>query len=60
MMVLKDILAGHASDLPGVEFYQQRLNAKNEPVVNAHGLPLIDCTRGTNRPENVYKHIVTT
>ena len=58
--VLKEILAGHGSDPPGVEFYQQRLNAKNEPAVNAHGLPLLDCTRGTNRPENVHKQIVTT
>ena len=30
--VLKEILAGHASDPPGVSFYQQRLNAKGEPV----------------------------
>ena len=58
--VLKEILAGHASDPPGFSFYTQRLDAKGDALVDAHGIPLIDCNRGTNDVECIHKQIVTT
>lgn len=58
--VLKEILAGHAADLPNVEYYHQRLNKKGEPAVDADGLPLIDCKRGSNDVELVHKNLTST
>ena len=58
--VLKEILAGYASDPPGVSFYHQRLDAHGRPAFDEHGLPLYDCSRGTNDTECVHKQIVTT
>ena len=58
--VLKEILVGHASDPPGFNFYNQKLNAKGEPAFDRHNIALIDCARGSNFPENVHKQITTT
>ena len=58
--VLGEILMGYAADPPGVEFYYQSLNAKGEPAFDEHGIPLLDCNRGTNGVENTHKQIVTT
>jgi hypothetical protein len=58
--VLAEILAGYAADPPGVQFYYQSLNAKGEPAFDEHGIPLLDCSRGTNDVENSHKQIVTT
>jgi hypothetical protein len=58
--VLKEILAGHASDPPGMSFYCQQLDAKGEPKFDSLGLSLYYCNRGTNDTENVHKQIVTT
>ena len=58
--VLKEILAGHASDPPGFIFYHQKLDAKGEPAFDSHGIALLDCARGSNFPENVHKQITTT
>ena len=58
--VLKDILAGFVSDPPGFAFYTQQLNSKGELAVDALGISLIECNRGTNRCENVHKQLVTT
>ena len=49
-----------ASDPPGFSFYTQRLDAKGDALVDAHGIPLIDCNRGTNDVECIHKQIVTT
>jgi hypothetical protein len=58
--VLKEILAGHASDPPGMSFYCQQLDAKGEPKFDSRGLSLYYCNRGTNDTENAHKQIVTT
>jgi hypothetical protein len=42
------------------QFYYQSLNAKGEPAFDEHGIPLLDCNRGTNDTENAHKQIVTT
>ena len=57
--VLKEILAGYAADGP-FSFYTQRLNSRGEPAVDADGIALLDCNRGTNDTESVHKHLVTT
>ena len=58
--VLQEILAGNASDPPGVEFYNQKLNSKGKPAIDMYGFPLLCCNRGTNDTECVHKQIVTT
>ena len=58
--VLKEILEGNAANLPGVEYYTQRLDSKGQPKVDRHGRALLDCERGTNRTEAAHKQIVTT
>ena len=58
--VLLEILEGNAADPPGMQFYYQSLNAKGEPAFDVHGIPLLDCIRGTNDVENTHKQIVTT
>ncbi|KAK3247982.1 hypothetical protein CYMTET_42537 [Cymbomonas tetramitiformis] len=35
--VLKEILAGHAADIPTMEYYYYRLNARGEPAVDSLG-----------------------
>jgi len=57
--VLKDILAGFASDPPGFTFYSHK-NSAGELAHDGHGIPLITCNRGTNDTECVHKQIVTT
>ena len=58
--MLAVILAGYVADPPGVQFYYQSPNPKGEPAFDEHGIPLLDCDRGTNDVENSYKQIVTT
>ena len=58
--MLAEILAGFVADPLGVQFYHQSLNAKGEPAFDEHGIPLLDCNRGTNDVENTHKQIVTT
>jgi hypothetical protein len=58
--VLAEILAGHVADPPGVQFYFQSLNTKGEPMFDEHGLPLLDCNRGTNDVENSHKQLLAT
>ena len=57
--VLQDILAGYASDPPGFEFYTYRLNKCGEQQLDADGLHLITCNRGTNDTENFHKQVIT-
>ena len=54
------ILAGYAADPPGFEFYHQKLDAHGRPMVDEHGDPLLDCSRGTNDVECVHKQLTTT
>ncbi|KAK3271924.1 hypothetical protein CYMTET_19751 [Cymbomonas tetramitiformis] len=58
--VLKEILAGHAADIPSYEYYYHRLDARGELACDSLGIPLIDCNRGTNDTECVHKQLVTT
>ena len=58
--LLIEIAAGLYSDPPGVEFYCQRLNRRGEPAFDDSGLPLWDCSRGTNRTEATHRQIITT
>jgi hypothetical protein len=58
--VLKEVLDGNASDPPGFSFYTFQLNAKGEFAIDALGIELITCNRGTNDTECVHKQIVTT
>ena len=47
----------HAHD---EQFYTVKLDAKGQPMLDQHGIALIDCSRGTNDTECVHKQIVTT
>ena len=58
--VLGEIRMGYAADPPGVQLYHQSLDAKGKPAFDEHGLPLLDCSRGTNGVENTHKQITTT
>ena len=58
--VLLGVLDGHAADRPGFCFFYQSLDVKGEPAFDEHGIPLLDCNRGTNDTENVHKNLVTT
>ena len=57
--VLREILAGHCSDPPGFSFYEQSVDARGQPAFDLHGVPLLDCSRGTNDTECVHKQIIT-
>ena len=56
--LLWEILQGHCSDPPGHDFYHQKLDKHGEPAFNTLGLPLLECSRGTNMTECVHKHIM--
>ena len=58
--VLDEILAGHCADPPGMQFYFQSLDVHGKPAFDEHGIPLLDCNRGTNDTENTHKQIITT
>ena len=53
-------MAGYAADPPGTCFYFQSLDSTGEPSFDEHGLPLLDCSRGTNDVEAAHRQIVTT
>ena len=56
--VLDEILAGNAADAPGYVPYHQRLGANGQPMVDADGLAILDCSRGTSDTECAHKQIV--
>ena len=58
--VLKEILAGLASDPPGISFYSHRLNSKGELAYDNHGIALLNCSRGSNDTESAHKQFITT
>ena len=41
-------------------FYYQQLNKAGEPAVDAWGMPLIDCNRGTPGTENAHRQLIVT
>ena len=58
--VLKEIIAGNASDPCGMVFYSQQLNAKGEPAFDYHDHAMLDCSRGSNDTECAHKQFITT
>jgi hypothetical protein len=58
--VLKEILAGNASDPSGMVFYSQQLTAKGEPAYDSHEHAILDCSRGSNDTECAHKQFITT
>jgi hypothetical protein len=58
--VLKEILAGNASDPCGMVFYLQQLTAKGEPTYDSHDHEIPDCSRGSNDTECAHKQFITT
>ena len=51
--VLKGILLGHCSDIPGESFYRPKLTVSGELAYDKYGLALLECSRGTNDVESV-------
>ena len=49
--VLKEILAGHCSDPPGMSFYRHKLTKRGELAYDHLGIALLECSRGTNDVE---------
>ena len=43
-----------------MQFYYQSLDVNGNPAFDEHGIPLLDCSRGTNDVENSHKQIITT
>jgi hypothetical protein len=55
--VLKEILAGFASDPPGFPMYTKKLRKNGEPWIDDYGIWLLECCRGTNDVENWHKQL---
>ena len=53
--VLKEILAGLASDPPGVSFYSHRLNSNGDLAYDNHGIALLNCSN-----QSAHKQFITT
>ncbi len=58
--MLKEILAGNASDPHGMVFYSQQPTAKGEPAYDSHDHELLDCRHGSNDTECAHKQFITT
>ena len=56
--VLKEILAGHGSDPPGVIFYHPSVHADGSIAKDRYGLTLYDCVRGNGMVECIHKQLV--
>ena len=56
--MLEEIKQGLYSDVPGVALYRKVLNSASEPSVDADGLQLWECVRGTNIVETIHSKIV--
>ena len=50
--ILKEILAGNGSDIPGEVYYSNKINSRGEVMHDSDGIPLIESHRGTNKSEN--------
>jgi hypothetical protein len=46
--LLKEILEGFFSDIPGVLYYRYCIDENGEQILNLLGFPLIECWRGTS------------
>ena len=57
--VLSEILAGYASDVPGVVYYYQKLNADGTRMVDKLGNAKFWCDRGSNAVECAHKNMRT-
>jgi hypothetical protein len=56
--VLKEILAGYASDPPGLTMYLRKLTEKGKEKTNVYGLPVFFCLRGTGLTESHHKQFL--
>jgi hypothetical protein len=56
--VLKEVLAGHGSDPPGVCFYHPALADDGSIRRDKYGLILYDCVRGNGMVECIHKQLV--
>ena len=57
--VLKEILEGYYSDLPGFAMYNKRLRSDGTVMKNVFGMEMIESMRGTNQTEGYHKNIIT-
>lgn len=53
--VLREILAGHASDPPDASFYTKKVDKNGDLATNLHGLQMYWCSRGTPGTELYHK-----
>jgi hypothetical protein len=58
--VLKEIIAGNASDPCGMTFYSQQLTAKGEPAYDSNEHVLLVCSHGSNDTECAHKQFILT
>ena len=56
--VLKEILAGHGSDPPGIVFYHPAVSADGSIRKDRYGLTIYDCVRGNGMVECIHKQLV--
>ena len=56
--VLKEILAGHGSDPPGIIFYHPAVTADGSIRKDRFGLTIYDCVRGNGMVECIHKQLV--
>ncbi len=59
-IVLKEILAGNASDQCGMVFYLQQLTATGESTYDSCDHAILDCSPGSNDTECAHKQFITT
>ena len=55
--LLKEVLDGYYSDIPGIAYYRYRINEKGEQMFNSLGFAMIECWRGTSDTEAVHRQI---
>jgi hypothetical protein len=58
--VLKEILLGLYSDLPGTSMYTKKLKNNSTVMKNKYGMIIIECHHGTNQTENYHKNLTVT
>mmetsp|Transcript_21287 Transcript_21287/g.32153 ORF Transcript_21287/g.32153 Transcript_21287/m.32153 type:complete len:343 (+) Transcript_21287:103-1131(+) len=58
--LLKEIIEGYYSDIPGETYYRFLIDEKGRPVMKSWGFQKIECCRGTNRTEAVHRQYCAT
>lgn len=58
--VLDEIIAGHASDPPGLSFYSPTYDKFGKmKTCSVSGVPILHCSRGSNLTENVHNQLLS-